>query len=576
MRAIENPRHKIENTPISDSGWKPAMRNQSKIQNRKSKIARGFTLVELLVVMTIIGILLAFILNAAMGAVRQAQERATQSLITKLEAGLNDRLDALLQTRPDYNMAHYYLAGVYVDNSGYPIAGGIQRAQVIAWYDYIKSEMPDVFFYQGDTNTDYPLNFAANPYPGTALATYGNYMLPLGHMVQGPLPPPALAPQPWAGYGDSHVDPNSGLLVSTNPNLGFVGSGIFGASYTAAAGIYKNLGYLPTGYDGIDNNGNGLVDELGEGVPASNQATFLANFKATHKHSTARAEMLYALLVEGRGPLGSVFNRDDFTDKEVQDTDNDGLPEFVDAWGKPLQFFRWPLLYNSDIQRGQIIVNSANYSQINTNGTFALGSLILPYLSVFEEREQDSLDLNQQLMAPAWWTNYNSNYPFTNLTVGASYNSVSPNTPPSSAVPAFEYFFHKLIEPLPNTGINTTFKTNYPQPWDRGIYYSRRAFYSKFLILSGGLDQQPGVFLYPDVGTPPSASQLLANENNALPFSVWDGVADFTSNALIQNSTISGVSSYDPNKPSSYDVQQAAQDDISNHNLQSVVGAGSS
>ena len=65
--------------------------------------------------------------------------------------------------------------------------------------------------------------------------------------------------------------------------------------------------------------------------------------------------MLYAILVEGVGPLGSVFSRDDFTDKEVKDTDGDGLPEFVDAWGQPLQFFRWPLLYHSDIQRGQAI-----------------------------------------------------------------------------------------------------------------------------------------------------------------------------------------------------------------------------
>ena len=67
--------------------------------------------------------------------------------------------------------------------------------------------------------------------------------------------------------------------------------------------------------------------------------------------------MLYAILVEGAGPLGSVFNRDDFTDKEVHDTDGDGLPEFVDAWGQPLQFFRWPLLYHSDIQRGQEFVS---------------------------------------------------------------------------------------------------------------------------------------------------------------------------------------------------------------------------
>ena len=45
-----------------------------------------------------------------------------------------------------------------------------------------------------------------------------------------------------------------------------MGTGIFGASYFAAAGIYKNLGYLPAGYDGIDNDGNGLIDEWAEGV----------------------------------------------------------------------------------------------------------------------------------------------------------------------------------------------------------------------------------------------------------------------------------------------------------------------
>ena len=73
----------------------------------------GFTLIELLVVITIIGIILAFLLTAAMDATRRAEERATQSLITKLEGGLNDRLDALMQNQPTPNYAHGYLAGVY-------------------------------------------------------------------------------------------------------------------------------------------------------------------------------------------------------------------------------------------------------------------------------------------------------------------------------------------------------------------------------------------------------------------------------------------------------------------------------
>ena len=79
-----------------------------------------------------------------------------------------------------------------------------------------------------------------------------------------------------------------------------------------AAGIYKNLNaggisYLPEGYDGVDNNttgtGAGLVDEWGEGVTTANQALVQANL-TNHKHSTARSEMLYALLVEGRGAPG--------------------------------------------------------------------------------------------------------------------------------------------------------------------------------------------------------------------------------------------------------------------------------
>ena len=95
----------------------------------------------------------------------------------------------------------------------------------------------------------------------------------------------------------------------------------------------------------------------------------------------------------------------------MQDTDGDGLPEFVDAWGQPLQFFRWPVLYHSDLQRGQVILPDPNF---RTADTF---DLLPPYQtvdsadgrrqhvgSVFQERERDTLDPNQQLTAPQWWS----------------------------------------------------------------------------------------------------------------------------------------------------------------------------
>ena len=399
----------------------------------------GFTLVELIVVMAIIGIILAFLLAAAGDARRRAEQDATLALITKLEGGVNDRLDALLQTRPDPNAAHFYMAGIYTNGNTEPLGwpqysfgSASTRAQVFAWYDYIKSELPDVFFVQNTTGP-YPLNFAfpatnggtTGGYPGFTIDQQGlgNFMLPIGNSVVGPLP---------AGYG-------AGNMSNT------LGTGIYGASYFAAAGLYKNLGYVPTGYDGIDNDGNGLVDEWNEGVNSTNQALVQGNLNA-HQHNTARSEMLYAILVGGVGPLGSVFSPDDFSDREVKDTDGDGLPEFVDAWGQPLQFFRWPLLYHTDTQRGQVI-DYWDYTQAPPVSQ-AIELFNPPYRSVFEAREQDPLDPNQQLMAPAWWSSSQNGNPI-------GFTGTAGSVGGSGGVLAFEYFFHRLTEPFQNTGGET-------------------------------------------------------------------------------------------------------------------------
>jgi hypothetical protein len=525
--------------------------------------------------MVIIGLILAFVLVAAMDTTRRAEERATQTLITKLENGLNDRLEALIQNRPDANYAHGYLAAIYNSSSPtgmipqYPYqVRQTLRAQAIALADYIKSELPDVFFVQQDPNGAsasapygyYPINFTGVPYPGAPdaalsapLSNYANVILPLGNDLQN---------NPPNSFGDD---------VTTNPPLGFSGSGIFGASYPIAAAIYKSLGYMPTGYDGVDNNGDGLVDDWFEGVNSQNLAQVTANLQ-NHRHITARSEMLYAILVEGRGPFGSVFSRDEFTDKEVQDTDGDGLPEFVDAWGQPLQFFRWPLLYHSDLERGQAIVPDPNTSQT--------WDLVPPYVTVYEEREQDPLDVNQQLVAPAWWSQ-------TGVGGQVAANNSSPfptgpaaNAGASNGVCAFESLFHLLTEPYPNPNPATG------QFWDRGGFPYRRAYYSKFLILSAGHDQLPGVFLYSDSalqqlvgqGAATASSSLLANENNAMTFGMdlFSGSGGFASNVSVSSTTFTNTSSSDPTNPTTYDLQQAGQDDISNHNLQSAGAIGGS
>jgi prepilin-type N-terminal cleavage/methylation domain-containing protein len=463
----------------------------------------GFTLIELLIVMVIIGIVIGFIMVVAMDASRRAEERATQALITKLEVGLMDRLDALLSQRLDANQAHATIAG-----------GGLQRANVVALYDYLRSELPDTFLYD-PSNTLYPVNFAAvayntggTPHPSIP-AAYAPYILPIGT---------ALVNNPPSSLGA--FDPTSPTATNYNPT----GTGIFGASYSARAALYKNLGFSPAGYDGVDNDatgsGAGLVDDFGEG----GNAKVTANL-AKHQPNTARSEMLYALLVEGQGPLGTVFQADDFSNREVRDTDGDNLPEFVDGWGQPIQFYRWPILFHSDVQRGQRL-NVAGQSPPQVN-------FLPPYDQVWEQREQDPLDPNQQLVAPSWWTGIAG----------------------SAGRPFFEQYFHILTEPTASSSPNPI------QFWDRsgtpttiyGSIYPRRAFYSKFLIVSGGPDGQLGIYQVPAGSITPAA---LIQEGAACQF-------DLTL-------TLSGAGTV--TSQTTIDLQNAGLDDITNHNLQAAAG----
>jgi hypothetical protein len=59
-------------------------------------------------------------------------------------------------------------------------------------------------------------------------------------------------------------------------------------------------------------------------------------------HTLRSSEILYDFLTQsnvlGNPPIGA----DAFTDAEVKDTDGNGLPELIDAWGNPLRFYRWP------------------------------------------------------------------------------------------------------------------------------------------------------------------------------------------------------------------------------------------
>jgi hypothetical protein len=54
-----------------------------------------------------------------------------------------------------------------------------------------------------------------------------------------------------------------------------------------------------------------------------------------------------------------------FSESSIGDTDGDGAPEFLDAWGHPISFARWAPGFDSDIQANANLLNDPPPSQSN-------------------------------------------------------------------------------------------------------------------------------------------------------------------------------------------------------------------
>jgi type II secretory pathway pseudopilin PulG len=70
-------------------------------------------------------------------------------------------------------------------------------------------------------------------------------------------------------------------------------------------------------------------------------ATWLSSHP-THNPETESSALLYFILTSAKGFGVPTVDPGEYKASEVADTDGDGLLEFIDAWGKPLRFYRWP------------------------------------------------------------------------------------------------------------------------------------------------------------------------------------------------------------------------------------------
>ena len=134
------------------------------------------------------------------------------------------------------------------------------------------------------------------------------------------------------------------------------------------------------------------------------------------------------------------------------------------------------------------------------------------------------------------------------------------------------HFFHSLVEPFPSSS---------GAGWDRTGNYARRAYFSKFLVLSSGPDKEPGVAQFAkDYAslTGDSTMSMFAFPNNTL--SMADNTARllFIENQASQSDPSARTGSFFevPNNGSNLNSTtiflqtNVGLDDISNHNIQAT------
>ena len=147
-------------------------------------------------------------------------------------------------------------------------------------------------------------------------------------------------------------------------------SGIFGVRKAVIAAIARKnyfRQYFPQRFEDLaDINGNNIPDAFesdavlkpedtngdgqltgGEDLNANGKLDGFIRFNHLNASQngnrlTESSELLYFMLTKmeafGVPPVGE----SEFGTNEFQDTDGDGLMEFVDGWGRPLRFYRWP------------------------------------------------------------------------------------------------------------------------------------------------------------------------------------------------------------------------------------------
>lgn len=277
---------------IKPEHWRLGAKNwrRGTLLHRQSPSARSnvrmpaFTLIELLIVMTILAVLTALSVAVYIRQLAKSDRAATEALVQMLNDAVNDRLQQFFGEKVFPVLAtHRVLAGwdptLSFTETGELASLVDRRAELIAKLDAMRGDFPQQF-----------IDFMRND-------------------------PDGAGPQ----VGDQDV---SGIYVGLSDNSN---------SRAARTAIYLDYLKRTRRYDGSP--------QLTGTPPAFSQSTSYDPKPFNHDPATESSECLYLMLT---AVSGYVFDVGQVDPRFIKDSDNDGLMEFVDVWGTPLRFYRWP------------------------------------------------------------------------------------------------------------------------------------------------------------------------------------------------------------------------------------------
>ncbi len=241
-------------------------------QHNKMK-RNGFTLLELLIVVAIIGTLMSLSVVVMYGFVNQAEEEATSATIQKINRMLEERIEAFDRafkgTRKD--VAIRDMRALLAD----PDLNGDQADGIFG----VKDAVVEILAKKALFRLEFPQRLEER-----------------------------LA-----------FEKTGAPLVSGLPNSMYLA--------ICAPAARARLGLADT----VALNDPAIVAEVA--------ARFALGASSPETESS---ELLYFALLKSGSYGAAAVDSDRFTENEVRDTDGDGLPEFIDAWGQPLRYYRWP------------------------------------------------------------------------------------------------------------------------------------------------------------------------------------------------------------------------------------------